>query len=69
MAWLFRHTSPEEWLYAAEADLPDVVMFACDMFWVCPSDLVRRMRRQWESAMRDPEPIAWRQRRPGMGRR
>lgn len=67
MSWLFRHTRPEEYLYAAEADLPEVVLFACDMFWMRPSDFIKRMRKLWEGAMRDPAPRSWRERRREAG--
>ena len=64
IAWLFKHTRPEEWLYAsADTELPQAAMLVCDMFWLRPSDLVRRMRRMYETALRDPAPLGWRHRR------
>lgn len=69
MTWLFRHTRPEEWLYAPDADLPQVVLFACDMFWLSPSVFVAKMRRKWETAMGCSEPVAARRRRLHLGRR
>ena len=67
--WLFRHACPEDWLFSSEADLPQVVFFICDMFSIRPSDLCRRMRREWDVALRSPSPRSWRSRRSCIGGR
>lgn len=69
MAWLFRHTRPEEYIYSSEADLPAVVIFACDMFWVRPADFIRRMRRMWEFTTCHDDGRSYRSRRRRIGGR
>lgn len=47
LRWLIVHTQPEEWIFSPEAEIPQAALFACDMFWISPADLCRKLRELW----------------------
>jgi len=47
LQWLIAHASPEEWIFSPEAEIPLIAQFVCDMFWLSPSDLCRKLRDLW----------------------
>ena len=44
LLWLLRYTRPEEYIFDPDADLPQAAQFACDMFWISPADMCRKLR-------------------------
>lgn len=48
LRWLVVNASPEEWIWAEDAEIPDVAVLICDMFWCQPSDLCRALRKLYD---------------------
>ena len=57
LSWLFTHTRVEDWLFDENANLPDVARLVASMFWVNETDLVRDLRRLWNTSLA-PAPVA-----------
>ncbi|XZQ27807.1 hypothetical protein ACTTAL_09695 [Rhodobacter capsulatus] len=47
LRWLITYTNPEEWIFHPDAHLPQAALFACDMFWISPADLCKKLRDLW----------------------
>jgi hypothetical protein len=58
LQWLIIYTRCEEYIFDADADLPKAAQFACDMFWITPSDLCAKLRKLWPSVPSVPRPRA-----------
>lgn len=65
--WLCINTNVDDWLYQPVEEWPDVVRFACDMFWVRPTDLCDKLRRIWEGCIEIPKPVLGRRSRRSHG--
>lgn len=47
LSWLIVHTNCEDWIFDPEIELPQAALFACDMFWVSPNELRKKLRALW----------------------
>jgi len=47
LRWLIVHANPEEWIFDPDAELPQAALFACDMFWISPAHLCKKLRALW----------------------
>lgn len=51
LRWLIVHTNCEDWIFDPEADLPQAAKFACDMFWISPAHLCKKLRALWPAIL------------------
>lgn len=55
ISWLFTYSHVEDWLFD-DVDLPIEARLVCDIYWLSPVHLRRKMRDIWHGAMRVARP-------------